>query len=427
MTGPDRPTHTILLIGAFDTKSAELVYLADQIRAQGAQVMSMDVSVLGEPGCVVDIDKHAVARAADSSIDAAVASGDENSAMQIMARGSARLTAQLQHQGRIDAMIALGGTMGTDLALDCANALPLGVPKLIVSTIAFSPLIPPERLPADAQMMLWAGGLHGLNSICRTTLSQAAGAVLGAARAVERSPGHRPVVGITSLGSSCLNYMVTLKPALESRGFEVAIFHSTGMGGRAFESLAAQGAFVCVMDFCLQELSNEVHGSPVTGGAGRLTAAGLAGVPQLVAPGACDLIDLPTWQVTPDRWANRTRHIHNRLIASIVASPAERQTTAQAIAGRLAMARAPVHLILPMQGIEQWDRPGEPLHDATGLQALMAALLARVEPPVDISRLDAHINDRSFVDHVLALFDRWVNDGIVVRNPSSMRPGTDSL
>ena len=162
---------TILVIGTFDTKSDELAYLREQIESQGAAAICMDVSVLGDAAIPVEIDKHEVASAAGSSIAEAAAGGDENSAMQIMARGASTLSSQLHADGRIDAMVALGGTMGTELALDCTRVLPTGVPKVIVSTVAFSPLIPADRLAADIQMVLWGGGLYGLNSLWRSALS----------------------------------------------------------------------------------------------------------------------------------------------------------------------------------------------------------------------------------------------------------------
>ena len=226
---------TILVIGTYDTKNDELEFLAEIIRTQGGQVVTMDVSVLGDPSSPTDYSKHDVAEEGGSSIAAATASGDENEAMQIMAKGAALLSKRLHAQGVFDGMIVLGGTMGTDLALDVCRALPLGVPKYIVSTVAFSPLIPAERLAADTQMILWAGGLYGLNAVCKASLSQAAGAVLGAARAVIKPDIDKPLIGMTSLGKSALKYMVLLKPALEERGYEVAVFHATGMGGRAFE------------------------------------------------------------------------------------------------------------------------------------------------------------------------------------------------
>ena len=183
---------TILVIGTYDTKDDELSYLADRIRAEGGKVLTMDVSVLGNPKKPTDLSKHDVATEAGSSIKAAIDSGDENLAMQIMAKGAAALAKRTHAEGRYDGMIVLGGTMGTDLALDVCAALPLGVPKYIVSTVSFSPLIPAERLAADTQMILWAGGLYGLNSVCKASLSQAAGAVLGAARAVEPPQTKKP-------------------------------------------------------------------------------------------------------------------------------------------------------------------------------------------------------------------------------------------
>ncbi len=155
---------TILVIGTFDTKDDELNYVCEVIRAQGGTPMSMDVSVLGDPQQPTDISKHDVTAAVGKTIQDAIDAGDENFAMQIMAAGAATLTAKLYADGRIDGIIGLGGTMGTDLVLDCCQALPMGVPKYVVSTVAFSPIIPADRLAPDIQMILWAGGLYGLNS-----------------------------------------------------------------------------------------------------------------------------------------------------------------------------------------------------------------------------------------------------------------------
>lgn len=404
---------TILVIGTYDTKSDELRYLQERIESQGGKVLSMDVSVLGDPPQPVDVSKHAVAEAGGSSIAAAVATGDENAAMQIMAAGAARLCAELSDAGSIDGMVAMGGTMGTDLALDCARALPMGLPKYIISTVSFSPLIEPARLAPDIQMILWAGGLYGLNSVCKSSLSQAAGAVLGAARAVERPRFDRPMIGMTSLGSSCLSYMKRLKPALEERGFEVAVFHATGMGGMAFESLAREGAFACVMDFALPELGNLMAGSLVNSGEDRLLNAGRAGIPQIVAPGCLDLIDFAGWQEIPQRYADRPFHAHNRLIKSSALNAEERRETAREVASRLAQSAAPVHFILPAGGIEEWDRQGEPAHDPEGLAAFLDETRKAIRPPVRMTEIDAHINDRAFADAALAILDAWIADGTV--------------
>lgn len=405
--------RTILVVGTYDTKDDELGYLAEVIRGQGGGVVTMDVSVLGDPSQPTDISKHDVAAAAGSSIEAAIASEDENIAMQIMARGSATVAARDYAVGRFDGVIILGGSMGTDLALDLCAALPLGVPKYVVSTVSFSPMIPPHRLAPDIQMILWAGGLYGLNSVCKASLSQAGGAVLGAARAVEKPSRDRPLIGMTSFGKTVLRYMVTLKPALEARGFEVAVFHATGMGGRAFEALAAEGAFAAVMDFAPQEVGNHLHGSAISAGPDRLTAAGKAGVPQIVSTGCYDLVDLVAWHEKPAHLQDRPGHDHNRLLTSVVMTVDERRDMARALCERLAQAEGPTVVLLPAQGCNEWDRDGAPLSDPEGLAAFVAEMRASCPANVTLVDLDAHINDPAFSDAALAVVDGWIADGVL--------------
>lgn len=404
---------TILLIGTYDTKEPEMRFIEQCIREQGALVVTMDVSVLGDPSAPTDINKHEVASAAGMSIDEVIAQGDENKSFRVMSKGAATMVAQAFRAGRFDAMLATGGTLGTDLALDCAQALPMGIPKYIVSTVSFSPLIPPHRLAPDVQMILWSGGLYGLNSICKSSLSQAAGAVVGAARAAISPDRKRPLIGMTSLGSSCLRYMKFLSPELEKRGFEVAVFHSTGMGGMAFEKLARDGAFACVMDFCMQEFGNMLAGSVVNSGDDRLTNASRHGTPQMVAPGALDLLDFAGWQEIPEHYKDRPFHEHNRLIKSAVFTPDERRQWIQAMATRLQTATGPVHFFLPLGGVEEWDREGQEAHDPEGLAALIDEARRVMPGSVPMSEIDAHINDAAFAEAVLELFDDWVAQGKV--------------
>lgn len=415
MTPDKTKDKTILVIGTYDTKQAELSFLAETIRGQGGGVMSMDVSVLGDPETPTDISKHQVAGAGGSSIRAAIDSGDENHAMQIMATGAAAEALRLVRAGAAHGVLILGGTMGTDLALDVCAALPLGVPKYIVSTVSFSAMLPPERIAADVQMILWAGGLYGLNAICKSSLAQAAGAVLGAARAARPPVRDRPLIGMTSFGKTILHYMTRLKPALESRGYEVAVFHATGMGGRAFESLAAQGAFACVMDFAIQEVVNHHMGSGISAGADRLTSAGRRGTPQMVAPACYDLVDLIGWQPIPARLQGRPSHAHNRILTSVTLTTQERREIAGVLGDRLAQATGPSVFFLPLAGGNEWDRPGGPLHDAEGLAAFNAAMQAAIPDGCGLQLLDCHINDAPFCDAVLAQFDAWVAQGIVPR------------
>lgn len=401
----------ILVTGTWDTKDAELGYMRDVILGQGGRVLTMDVSVLGDPSQPTDISKHEVAEAAGSSIAAAIAAEDENTAMQMMATGAATLAARLHGEGRIQGLIVLGGTMGTDLALDLCGALPLGVPKYVVSTVSFSPMLPPERLPADIQMILWAGGLYGLNSICKASLSQAAGAVLGAARAVEPPRRDRPLIGMTSFGKTVLRYMVSLKPALEARGFEVAVFHATGMGGRAFESLAAEGAFAAVLDFAPQEVGNHLFGSAITAGPDRMTSAGARAVPQIVSIGCYDLVDLVGWHPLPAHLEGLPGHAHNRILSSVVLDAEGRRKVARAIMGKLAAAKGEVVFLLPLQGGNEWDREGGPLCDAEGLAAFVEEIRTVCPPNVRLVEMDAHINDPAFAEAALAVVDGWIAAG----------------
>jgi len=274
-------------------------------------------------------------------------------------------------------------------------------------------MIPPERLPADVQMILWAGGLYGLNSICKASLSQAAGAVLGAARAVEAPTSALPRIGMTSFGKTVLRYMVPLKPALEERGCEVAVFHATGMGGRAFESLAAEGAFRAVMDFAPQEVANHLMGSAISAGESRMTAARARGIPQIVAPGCYDLVDFVGWQDPPERLKTREIHAHNRLLSSALLDAGERREVARALCERMAQATGPVVFLMPLQGCNEWDRPGAPLQDADGLAAFIDEMRTACPGTVSLRELDCHINDPEFAEAALEVFDGWVADGTV--------------
>ena len=413
MMGANMHLPNILVIGTGDTKSEELRFMAGVIREAGGMPVLLDVSVLGDPDYRPDYCKRDVATAAGTTIEAIIDSGDENSAMELMARGASALTRQLYDAGLIDGVIILGGSMGTDLALDVAAVLPVGFPKFVISMIAYSHLLPPERIAPDLMMILWAGGLYGLNSICRSVLSQACGAVVGAARFGEKPKGDRPLIGMTSLGSSCLKYMKFLKPELEKRGYDVAVFHSTGMGGRAYEAIAAQGGFAAVFDFCIQEVNNHHHGTVVTSGPDRMENAGRVGIPQIVAPGAVDMVDLPAWQALPADYAERPYHAHNRLLGSFTTSPEGRRRIARIIGEKLSMAQSKVAFLLPVQGIQEWDKPDEPLHDPEALSAFIDEMRRAVPATALLEEVDDHINSAAFSAKALEVFDRWVAEGIV--------------
>ena len=386
----------VLLIGTADTKADELLFLKTCVEGRGRQG--------GHHGRRCARNTRVPSRTTRSTpwprppgrrTKRSLPWAGENEAMIEQAKGAAALTRKLAESGAIDGMLAIGGTMGTDLALDVAQALPLGFPKLIASTVAYSSLIAPDRISADVMMILWSGGLYGLNPICRSILSQAAHAVVGACRFRTEIESKRPLVGLTSLGTSALTYVVTLKPELERRGYDVVVFHTTGLGGRAMESMLSKGALAAVMDFSLPEVSNHEMGSVVTAGSDRLENAGRHGVPQIVAPGAVTLVDMQSWS-TPDKLKDRDVYAHNRLISCASLTKDEKVHAARTIATKLNQATGPTAFIVPRQGLDAWDGEGGPFHDPEGLTAFTQELEDKVGPSVELHPLDHHINDDAF-------------------------------
>ena len=218
---------------------------------------------------------------------------------------------------------------------------------------------------------------------------------------------------MTSLGSSCLSYMKLLRAPLQERGFEVAVFHATGMGGMAFEALARQGYFAAVMDFALPEVSNLMVGSVVNSGPDRLLGAGVARIPQVVAPGCADLIDFAGWQDIPEQYSDRPFHAHNRLIKSSGLNADERRALVRDVVRRLNTADAPVHVLMPRHGIEAWDVEGGATYDPEALAAMVDEMERTARDPLKLSVLECHINDAAFAEAALAVLDGWIADGTV--------------
>ncbi len=411
----------ILVIGTADTKADELLYLKTEIESAGAVCTMMDVGVLGDPPFTPEVTKHDVAAAGNTTNQAIIDLGNEHEAMIEQAKGASIVAAQLAEAGKIDGMLSIGGSMATDLALDVASALPLGFPKFIVSTVAFSAIIPPERIPADLMMILWAGGLYGLNPVCEAVLRQAAGAVVGASKSAQPLQQDKPLIGMSSLGSSTLKYMKLIKPELEKRGFDLAVFHTTGMGGRALESLASKNQFAAVMDFSLIEVCDAVFSSPMSSGSNRLEAAGASAVPQIIAPGGVTLVDLCTWAQVPDTFKDREIYTHNRLIACAKISPAERVQVAKVIAKKLNTAKGPTAFIMPLAGIDEWDKEGGPFEDQQGLIDFAQEIKQSLNENIELHELEAHINDQEFADLALEILDQWTASGKVLTEPATSK------
>ena len=406
-------TKPIAIIATLDTKGEEVGYLRRLIEDRGHQTITIDIGVLGEPPLEPTISRHQVVQAGGRTLEEIIAFNHEAKAMGVMAEGASKIVEELYSSGRLSGVLAVGGSMGTSVALRVMKVLPLGIPKLIVSTIAFSPAVTPDEVNADLMMMQWAAGLWGLNSISQTVLERAAGAISGAAETYHgKEAVKKKLVGITSLGSSQLRYVHWLKPALEERGYEVVVFHATGMGGRGFEQAITEGAIDIALDLSLAELVNQVCGGVGSAGQHRLEAAGKRGIPQIVGVAPATFFWWVSGSPLPRMLKIRPRHRHNGLTV-VAANKQEMIRAGELIAEKLNMATGPTAVVIPKRlGVMEVDGKvhASPFSDPEGGEALLQAFKRNIKPTIKVVDVDAHINDKAFADKVLALFDEMVSE-----------------
>jgi len=397
------------IIGTLDTKGEQIKYLKGKIEALGHRAIVIDAGVLGKVPFEPDISRQQVAEASGSSLEEISAYDDESNAIGKMEEGASEILRELWSTGNLDGLLGLGGTMGTSLALTVMRSVPFDLPKLIVSTCAFAPFITPDKVSGDLMMIEWPAGLWGLNSMSKVALNIAAGAISGAAEARDRSAvrGKR-TVGITTLGPSVCTYLNPTKAYLEKKGFEVAAFHTQGMGGRMFEQAIGEGFIEVALDLGTCELVNEIAGGAYIAGKERLETAGRMGIPQIVAPGCLDIFGWSTGKPFPGRLRTRPKHEHYSLVTAIKSSKEEKAKTGRLMAEKLNKATGPTAVSIPIQGTSAWDSPGGFSYDPEGREAFRKTLRKNLKPEVRVIELDAHINDVVFSDEVMRLFDQMV-------------------
>ncbi len=395
--------RTILLIGTLDTKGTEYEYVRDLIRDRGFDTLTMDAGVLGEPGFAPDISADEVAAAGGDSLNALRARRDRGEAVDVMIRGACRLAPQLREAGRFHGALALGGGGGTNIAAAAMQTLPTGVPKLMVSTVASGDVAPYVGVK-DVTLMYSPVDIAGLNLLSRRILSNAAGAICGMVGQEAPAATNRRIVAASMFGvtTPCVS---RIRERMEQAGYEMLVFHATGSGGRSMEGLIADGYVAGVADMTTTEWCDEVVGGVLSAGPDRLTAAGEAGIPQVVSCGALDMVNFRALHTVPESFRGRTLYRHNPNVTLMRTTAEECREIGRRIAENLNKATGPVTLMLPLQGVSMLDREGEPFHDPAANAALFAALRERVRPPVELVELDLHINDTAFAD---AVFERLV-------------------
>jgi uncharacterized protein (UPF0261 family) len=401
---------TVVLVATLDTKGAEARYLKEQIEKQGARTLVVDGGILGQPQWEAQVSREEVARLGGSTLSQVQALNHEGLAMEMMIKGAARVVQGLYRAGKLDGIVSLGGSMGTSLGTGAMRALPFGVPKLMVSTMA-SRDTRPYVGTRDIAMLYSVADIAGLNRMTKRILANAAGAIVGmvqVARNKFRYPDEetdKPLIAISNLGTTegCARRARSL---LEEKGYETIVFHTVGAGGRALEECVQEGLIDGVLDISIHELVDILFDGDYDAGQDRLEAAGRMGVPQVVAPGSIDFIACGDPAKLPDRYKGRKMHVHNPAICCVRANADELKATGRVVAQKLNQAQGPVAVVIPELGFSSFDEEGaifwEPETDAVFAPALKASL----KPEIEVIEVEAHINDPLFAETVVEVFDR---------------------
>ena len=393
----------IAIVGTLDTKFEEMGFIRDFVQKNGHDPVIIDAGIMGSVPFAPHVSRDRVAKAAGMSLMEIQALGDEGRAIALMAKGASRIAHDLYEQGGLDAIISVGGSMGTSLGLAVMKELPIGVPKLMVSTIAFTPLVTGDGVAKDQVMMQAPVDLWGLNVINRNTLQTAAAAIVGMAEAATEIVPVKPMVGVTTRG--IMKYLNWIKPALEARGYEVVVTHCIGkVGGGTFETLVRQGIFSAVLDLCTGEVLEELNGGSLRAGPTRLEGAGDMGIPQIVAPGCMEYWHWPGSVESIPAW--RASHFHNPLVLCVKATMDEMIKGAEVMAEKLNRAKGPVTVLYPLKGFDDFDKEvGGVFYDPEGHATFLKVLRKNVKPAIKIVELDMHINDQAFAEKAIKVFD----------------------
>jgi uncharacterized protein (UPF0261 family) len=396
--------RTVVLVGTLDTKGDEYVYLRDRLKLHGVQTLLVDVGTLEPPRTDPDIDRHEVAAAGGVDLDELVQARDRGRAVSAMASAAAALVRRLYEEGRCDGVLAAGGSGNTAIATSAMQALPVGIPKLMVSTVAAGNTR--DYIGAsDVALMASVTDVAGINSISGRILANAAAAMAGMVDAPRVDLGEqRPLIAATMFGVTTPAVTIA-REELERRGYEVLVFHATGTGGMAMEALIDSGFIAGVLDLTTTELADRLVGGVLPAGPQRLEVAGRQGLPQVVSLGALDMVNFGARDTVPPQFESRNLYVHNPSVTLMRTTREECAELGRIIAGKLARGRGPVALFMPLKGVSAIDIEGGPFYEPEADEALFAALRENLSDNVELHELEHNINDPEFAT---AMVDRLV-------------------
>lgn len=403
---------TIAIVAALDTKGTEAAFIRDIIARRGHVPLTIDAGVLGEPAYGAEVGRDEVARAGGDDIEALRTSGDKARAMAAMTRGAAVVAARLHAEGRISGIIGLGGSAGTTIGTSAMRALPIGVPKLVLSTVAAGDTRPYVGTK-DVTMMYSVVDVAGLNGISTPILANAANAIVGMVEGLAEA-GAQPAAAKPLLAASMFGNTTTCvdraRGTLEGRGYEVLVFHATGAGGQTMESLIADGFIKGVFDITTTEWADELTGGVFAAGPHRLEAAARAGVPQVVAPGCLDMANFGGPETVPEKYRGRKLYEWNPTVTLMRTNVQENAELGRILAEKVNLSSAPVTVFLPLKGVSQLDSPGGEFWWPEADQALYDAIKRHLRPDIPVVELDLNINDPAFADAATARLLEYVGE-----------------
>lgn len=386
---------TIIILATLDTKGIEAQYMRDQIEKLGEGALVVDVGVVGQPATKADITRQEVAEAGGTPLITLLEKPDREVAAPIMADGATKIITKLVEGGNVHGIVSMGGTQGTTLATKVMRALPYGFPKVMVSTMASSNVAPWVDIK-DITMMFSVTDILGLNPVMRTILANAAGAAVGMALAtVPMESTERPLVGVTTVGITTQGAMKAIE-VLEAAGYETIVFHAVGTGGRAMEQLMEEGVIGAVLDYSTIEVSNEMFDALLAGGEKRLTTAGRLGLPQVLAPGAIEVLVFNEPETVPPPFNTRTLIRHSPQITDVRLNGEEMARVGKEIAKRLKHTADEVVFIIPTAGYDSYAVEGEGFYDPEADQAFVDALKANLPENIKVIERNTHIDDPVF-------------------------------
>ena len=392
----------VAILGTLDTKGEEFAFLKQRIETQGVSTLVIDAGILGSPSFSPDIRAAEVAEAGGVDLARLVEERDRGRAVTVMSEGAAAIVARLYDEGRIDGIVSMGGGGGTAVGTAAMRALPVGVPKLMISTLA-SGDVSAYVGAMDITMMPSVVDIAGINRLSMRILTNAAGAIAGMVKAEAPSGLHdKPLIAATMFGvtTPCVT---RAREVLEEAGYEVLVFHATGTGGRSMEELVSAGFIAGVLDLTTTELADELVGGVLSAGPRRLEAAGAAGVPQVVSLGALDMVNFGAPETIPDTFRDRTFYRHNPQVTLMRTTVEENAELGRIIGGKLARAKGPTVVMVPKKGVSLIDVEGQPFHDPAADTALFDALRAHVGGNVEVVEMDVDINANAFAERAAEL------------------------